>query len=374
MGVDLTVVDVSIDVVRRYPADVAGHDAEEYHRPLEFGILRVLTKDGIEGHCIVGEFWGWPQSYFDPLNKTLKPQLMGKCATQREWLWSRHIQLHKRFQSTDPVWAALDIALWDIAGKAAGLPIYKLLGAQRDAVPAYATYPWKVFAAEDFVAELEDAISRGFPAYKSHPGGVGTRETCRAAELLRKRAGDELDLMLDPNGDYDFRKALEVGSALDAAGFFWFEDALAYHDLDALAELSRRLKTPLCMTDQAPQQLFQSARYIRANAARMVRGTALRLGVTGLKKLCAMAEGFGINCEIGTGGNPLTNAANLHVMQSVNNCAYYENMLPGELERFALTGYIEPDAAGLVRVPDRPGLGFDLDEDWIASHKIASLR
>ena len=154
---------------------------------------------------------------------------------------------------------------------------------------------------------------------------------------MREAAGEDVSLMLDPNCGYDFRQALAVGLALDDNHFHWFEDPVRHHDIDSIAELSRRLRTPLSMTDQSPTQLFDSARYMRHQALRIVRGTALRLGITGLKKLCSAAESHGLNCEIGTAGNGLLNAANLHVMLSVNNCDFYEYLMPIERQHFGLT-------------------------------------
>ncbi|MCP5076359.1 MAG: mandelate racemase [Rhodobacteraceae bacterium] len=369
----MTVTELTIDVVHRSMGDFHDPSFSDHPLALTHGILRVFTADGIEGNCIIGEYWGRPEIYFDPIIKVLKPALIGRCASERERLWTLHNQLHKRFKLTDPVWAAVDIALWDIAGKAAGLPVYKLLGTQRDAVEAYATYPWACDKAEQFVAEAENALELGFTAYKIHPGRTETREVCRTAELVRQQVGNDVALMLDPNCGYDFRKALEIGRALDETGFRWFEDPVSYTDIDAITELSSRLTTPLCMTDQAPQQLFTSADFIRRRALRMVRGTALRLGITGLKKLCSLAEGFGLNCEAGTGGNALTNIANLHVLQSIDNCDYFEFMLPSEIEQFGLANYLELDDAGKVSLPDEPGLGFALDEDWIKSQRVETL-
>ena len=133
------------------------------------------------------------------------------------------------------------------------------------------------------------------------------------------------------------------------------------------------MRTPLSMTDQSPVQLFDSARYIRQHALRIVRGSTLRLGITGLKKLCSLAESYGLNCEIGTAGNGLLNAANLHVMLSVSNCDFYEYLMPFELQHFGLNTYPTPDKGGLMQAPDRPGLGFELDWDWLEHHKVASL-
>ncbi len=354
--------DLSIDAVCGSPAGGADALKSDHARAKNFGILQITTTEGLEGNCIVGEFWGRPEEYFAPIINVLKGELIGRCATEREWFWDRHNQLHRRFRSVDPAWEAIDIALWDFAGKAAALTVYKLLGAQRHAVPAYATYAAESNKAEQFVAEAEHTLAEGFTAYKIHLGETETCETCQAVALVRKRVGDDVALMMDPNCGYDFRKALEVGSAMDDAGFHWFEDPISHLDIDVMIELSRCLKTPLYMTDQAPQQFFSSTHFIRQQAVRLVCGTTLRLGITGLKKLCSLAEGFGLNCEVGTGSNPLTNAANLHVIQSVNNCDYFEYMYLREIERFGMSSYLEQDGAGTVSVPDKPGLGLDLDQ------------
>ena len=134
--------------------------------------------------------------------------------------------------------------------------------------------------------------------------------------LVRNIVGDDVRLMLDPNCGYNFRKAFEVGRTLDSNGFFLYEDPVAHYDLDAIRELSRRLETPLCMSDQNTLQFFDGAHLNRTQSRRLLRGTAAKMGITGLKKLCSLADGFGMDCEIGTAGNSLLNAANLHVIRA----------------------------------------------------------
>jgi L-alanine-DL-glutamate epimerase-like enolase superfamily enzyme len=369
------IASLSIDVVRRaMPAD-AVTGAPPLRENIDHGVLRLVTDDGIEGNCFIGEFWGRGEAEFQPILDIIKPDLIGRHADQREWLWTRHKYLASRYQLTTKTWAPVDIALWDIAGKAAGLPIYRLLGAQRTSAPAYASYPGARYeTVEGFVGEAEGAIAGGFLAYKIHPGLLAADQVIPIVAAVREAVGDDIHLMLDPDCGYDFQKALEIGLALDDLDFHWFEDPVSYHDDVAIAALSRRLSTPLAMSDQAPDQFFHSAHYIRRDMVRLPRGTALRLGITGLRKLFALAEGFGLKCEIGTGGNPLLNAANLHVLLSVANSDYHEHYIAPEKDQFGLTAYIEPDGNGMVAVPDAPGLGFTLDEDWIAAHRIATLE
>lgn len=367
------IASLTIDVVRYERADDVVASMARPVRQKDHGILRVVTDDGIEGNCIIGEFWEAADPLFLPILDVIKPALLGRDAADREWLWTQQKNWNRVFKATTKAWAPVDIALWDIAGKATGLPIYRLLGVQREKVPAYASYTTEFDEAAPYVTEAEDAVAKGFPAYKIHPGRLATDKAIRMVTDVRKAVGDDIDLMLDPNCGYDFQKALSIGRALDDQRFYWFEDPLPYHDQNAITELARRIDTPLSMSDQTPHQLFGTVPFVRSNAVRLPRGTALRLGITGLRKLCALSESFGLDCEIGVAGNAMLNAANLHVELSVANCGYHEYMMPQALEQVALAGYIEPDGNGNLRVPDAPGLGLTLDEEWIAAHKIATL-
>ena len=370
----MKITDIRIDVINyELPAlDSAllpTHATPEVKR----GVLRVFTDAGIEGNCFIGAFWFSAEPQFSEILKVIKPELIGREPFDREWLWDRLQFLTTRLSLWETSWAPVDVALWDIAGKFAGLPIYKLLGAKREEVPAYASYYFTHPCSQGYVGEGEQAVSQGFSAYKIHPGKLNEKETIKTVAAVRNSLGDHISLMFDPNCGYDFRRALCVGGALDDHRYHWFEDPVRHNDLNAISELSRRLRTPISMTDQSAAQFFDSADYIRQQAVRIVRGTALRLGITGLWKLCALAEGFGLNCEIGTAGNALLNAANLHVAHSVRNCDYYEHLMPVAQHDFGLTSYPSPDERGRIRAPDFPGLGFQLDWDWIKHHKVATL-
>ena len=368
----MQITDINIEVVERQPVavNVIGDLAQSTHL-MRQGVLRIMTSEGIEGNCFIGEHWGQAEPNFAPILETLKPALLGKDPNIREWLWQEVQHLSTRFKLTEKNWAPVDIALWDIAGKSMQQPVYKLLGEYRDKIDSYATFPTLHTEPHGFVEEALKVVRNGYRAYKIHPGTMKTKQVIEMVAAVREAIGDDLVLMLDPNCGYDFRKALDIGYALDDQGFFWFEDPVAHFNTNAITELSRRLRTPLCMTDNSPRQLFDSADYLRQQALRLVRGTSLNLGITGLIKLCHLAEAFGTHCEIGTGGNPLTNAANLHVQLAVKNCDYYED-LRNAREPFGLQSYIEVKS-GWVHAPTEPGLGFKLDEEWISKHRIATL-
>jgi L-alanine-DL-glutamate epimerase-like enolase superfamily enzyme len=90
--------------------------------------------------------------------------------------------------------------------------------------------------------------------------------------------------------------------------------------------------------------------------------------------LCALAEGFGLNCEIGTAANSLLNAANLHVIFSVTNCDYFEYWMPQAAHQFGLVEDIKLNERGVIEAPTLPGLGYELDWEWIKSNRVATLE
>ena len=371
----MKVAEIVIDVIRR-EVETTGlqSDLGRFGGTVEQGLLRVITGEGIEGNCFLGEFRRGGRDLFGHILEVIKPELIGTNPAERERLWHRLRMLEQRRGVPHTAWAPVDAALWDIAGKAAGAPVHALLGTHRLEIPVYGTYPPRHETTDGYVREAEEIKARGFTAYKIHPGVMGTRDVVRMVAAVRQAVGDDMTLMLDPNAGYDFRKALEIGRALDDNGFYWLEDPVPWNDFDAIVDLSRRLTTPLCMSDAAGFLLREAAHYVRLGAPRLLRGTARKLGITGLKKLCSLAEGFGQNCEIGTGGNSTLNAANLQVECAVANCAYHEWWMPAEAQQFGVAGDLTVNDRGALEVPSGPGLGLELDADWLRGHTIATLE
>ena len=336
------------------------------------GVVTIQTDEGVEGHSFLGSSRQGADVFLGPLMDVLKPMLIGRNPLDTGAIWTEMWKV-SRIVSTHAI-GAVDVALWDIAGKQAGVPVYKLLGTQRYETEVYATYPPRHESSEGYVREAKELLEQGFRAYKIHPGVMSTRDAIETVERVRAMVGDDVRLMFDPNGGYGFRKAFDIGKALDANGCFWYEDPVPWHDFDAISELSRRLDVPLCMSDSPELQFQNGAHMVRLKASRLVRGTARKLGITGLKKLCSLAEGFGMNCGIGTAGNSLLNAANLHVIFSVANCDFFEYWMPQAAHQFGLVDDVSLNERNVIEAPEKPGLGYELDWDYLDSHKIATLE
>tara|TARA_Y100000996_G_scaffold269710_1_gene212312 strand:- start:446 stop:1573 length:1128 start_codon:yes stop_codon:yes gene_type:complete len=375
MLLKMKIAEVSIDVIERETPDTGlDSDLGRFAGKVDQGVLRIITDNGIEGNCFIGEFRNGGSGLYSSIIKTLKPELLGMDVSKREFLWSRVPILSSRKGLKIGAWAAVDVALWDIAGKAANMPIYELLGSQRDSIDAYATYPPRHIDYKGYVKEAAEIINSGFKAYKIHPGVMDTKNTIEMVNEVRKSVGPDIKLMFDPNCGYDYRKAYDIGQALDDNKFYWYEDPVSHNDIDAISELSKRLKTPLCMSDQSDNQFFWGANAIRTKSNRLIRGSASKLGITGLKKLCSAAEAFGYNCEIGTAGNSILNIANLHVIYSVKNCDFYEYWMPTEAHQFGLKDDITVNNEGSIKATKLPGIGYELDWNYLNEKTVQNIK
>jgi L-alanine-DL-glutamate epimerase-like enolase superfamily enzyme len=267
---------------------------------------------------------------------------------------------------------AVDIALWDIAGQAAGLPIHQLLGTCRHSVPAYissAVLP----SSEAYAEEAQHYRALKLAAYKIHPPQVW-REDIRVCEAVRKAVGDDYLLMLDAAWSYDYPAALRVGQAIERLGYYWYEDPLADADIYNYVELRKKLHIPIMATEYPAGGLDSFTPWIRERATDYLRGdVAVKGGITTMMKVAHLAEAFHLNFEVHHGGNSLNNVANLHVIMAIQNTEFFEVLLPSPSQKYGLATDIDSDAEGLVHAPEGPGLGAHIDFELIERKKLAVL-
>lgn len=325
-------------------------------------LVRVVGEDGLEGY---GSTWlpGPRHEVSDAVTQFLRPQLVGRDVTERESLWQAFQKL-AYFVSVRAAVSVVDIALWDLAAKAAGLPLYRLLGAARDAMPAYASVPPHA-GAEDAVRAALACRQAGFRGFKLHSFGDPRRDI-EACEALRSATGAEFALMLDPVNGYTFEDALVVGRTLDRLGFTWFEAPLPDDDVSGYAELRRRLDVPIANGELRLRGVRDYGELLQRDAVDIVRCAGdVQGGITALRKVGALAECFGRRLEPRSYGSTLIQAAHLHWCLSAANCAFFEVPEPKGWLDFGMATHLEPDATGLVHAPDAPGLGVAIDWDVV---------
>ena len=183
--------------------------------------------------------------------------------------------------------------------------------------------------------------------------------------------GYDFPLMLDAVAEYSFDQAIEVGEALARLGYRWFEEPVRDRDIATLELLTRRLEVPVLATETV--SLWELPQFLERKACDMARGDVfIKAGITGLRKASAMCAAAGMNLEIHALHSSLLDIANLHVACSVRNCEFFE--LHHEMFRFALKGApLDIDADGCLHLPTGPGLGVELDWDWIDDNTVMEL-
>jgi L-alanine-DL-glutamate epimerase-like enolase superfamily enzyme len=337
----------------------------------QLGLVTLATDDGPEGHAFLGSAMRGAHLDAQSLIQYLKPLVVGQDPLDRERLYQAMWQ--KNRSTTLRAIGAVDVALWDLAGKIAGLPIHRLLGAYRDSVPAYASSA-VLPSKEAYAEEAARYQAEGWTAYKIHPPTVPAQDIA-VCGAVRWAVGDGFTVMLDGSWAYDYPDALRVGKAIEALAYHWYEDPLADDDLYGYVKLKRQLHIPILATEYSPGGFTAYAPWITAQATDFLRGdVAVKGGITALVKAAHLAEAFHMNLEIHHGGNSLNNVANLHVTLAIRNCEYFEVLLPAASQKYGLVEDLEVDRQGLVRAPDGPGLGAQIDFELIRRRATATLR
>jgi L-alanine-DL-glutamate epimerase-like enolase superfamily enzyme len=365
------VVEVVIDVLEWQVDSVPVRDHRgEISGDKHGALLRLRSGDGAEGHCFIGGQVMTAHAIIGQLERVFRPLLIGVKAVDRNALWSNLAQMTGHGTSLKPAWSVVDVALWDLMGKTLGVSVGDLLGRTRDSLAIYGTEPPVHDSAQSLSAEILRLSEQGVSAYKIHPGEISSAAAIALVEDTRDLVGDEIALMYDSTRNTP-EEAIQVGRALDAARFTWFEDPLGFGRFAQTADLARRIDTPIAVSDSVSFGLPELAHSFSLAPSLIGRGTSRWLGITGLMKAGSVAESHGRHFEIGLGGNPSFNAANIHVALSSNECRYYEHWLPVSQGDFGVDQSFEI-SNGRAIPSELPGLGVEIAEDWVRSHTVST--
>jgi L-alanine-DL-glutamate epimerase-like enolase superfamily enzyme len=265
-------------------------------------------------------------------------------------------------------------------------PIYRLLGGSKKPLPAYASTlhgdeNGGLSTPEDFADFAQQCLEMGYPAFKVHGWGLARNDIKREIENvlgLGKRFEGKLHLLIDPACEIkNFGDALLLGRACDEANFFWWEDPYQDGGVSQFAhrKLRQMVKTPLLQTEHI-RLLEQHVDFIVADATDYVRAGAHEDGgITGAMKIAHASEGFGLDMDL-HGPGP----AHRHLMSSIRNTNFYElGLVHPNVKSSKPPIYLDynddldgVDKDGNFWAPDGPGLGVELDWDWIRAHQVDS--
>jgi galactonate dehydratase len=332
-------------------------------------LVEVRTDAGIIG---VGEALARfsPKAYADLIDTSLKPRLVGGNPTDimAHWRTMRRALSGRSGGTLFEAIAGVDIALWDILGKIAGLPIHRLLGGVgRTEVPVYAaSVNW---GSDEFMdRELDRYLEKGFPRIKVKIANP-VKEARRRIERLRKRAGDDIELCVDANWAYTLEEAVEVGRALTDNAYFWFEEPLRPEDERGYEELHRRCATPLA-AGESNFTLDQAMRLVENRTLSYLQPDVARAGgITETRRMAEFAAAHDVQYapHIGMSGI-VCETASVHLAAAMPNLRAMECETDSSPFKTAISGAApgaDRQKNGLLPVPTGPGLGIEIDWDAV---------
>lgn len=344
--------------------------------------VKVLTDDGIHG---VGEATlEYRELTVQQAIHELARNLLGKNPHNIEAFW--HNAYRDAYWRGGPVLmsalSGVEMALWDIKGKALGVPVYQLMGGKvRDAVPCYAN-GWFVGARTpaEFAQKAKAAVTAGFQGLKWDPFGKAwlniSKPELRAAmdciQAVTEAVGKDVDILIEGHGRFNVPTAVRIGQQLENFNVTWFEEPVPPDDMEGLLDVKRRVRVPLAGGERLYSR-WDYREYLHKRCVDFIQPDVSHCGgISELKKIAAMAEcAYMAVCPHNPSG-PVANAATLQLAACIPNFFLLETMATDVSYRHEITNENVTFANGVMTIPDAPGLGLELNEDAIARHPYES--
>ncbi|WP_406841587.1 enolase C-terminal domain-like protein (plasmid) [Streptomyces sp. AHU1] len=314
-------------------------------------VLHLGTDDGVEGVALFVRP-GAHATLTTLVDQVFREELIGADPLQREWLWHRVWELDRIHELPLPALGLIDIALWDLAGRSLGQPVWRLLGGFRESIPAYAST--STFSSTDeFLDVADQCLALGYHGIKLHAWGDARRDA-ELSHTLRDHVGPDVPLMYDGSAGFDLPDAIRLGRALSEADYLWYEEPMREFSISSYQRLAEAVDIPLLVAETSDGVHMNSADFIRTGAATFgVRaGTTLRGGITGAMRTAHLADAYRLRAEVHGSDIP-----NHHLCMAISNTTYYESLVTATdvvRERHV-------DDQGLVHAPTGPGIALPVD-------------
>jgi L-alanine-DL-glutamate epimerase-like enolase superfamily enzyme len=290
--------------------------------------------------------------------------------------------------------SGIDIALWDLRGKMANMPVWRLLGGYRKRVPAYATggFYAEGKGVKALVAEMQTYVAAGFRAVKMKVGRnsniemsalrassergvaeVSLDEDIRRIAAVREAIGPDIRLAVDANGAWDVATAVKMGRAMTPYDIYWYEEPVWPDDVDGSREVAQKTAIAIAGYETCSYGIVDFARYISARAVHFVQpDVAWAGGLTESLKIAHLAQAANMPVAPHIHGSAVAVAAGLHFLGAIRNGSMAETVFPAhqlmtELVKEPLA--LDP-ATGEIELSERPGLGIELNPDTVERFRV----
>jgi D-galactarolactone cycloisomerase len=351
-------------------------------------VVLVHTDEGIIG---LGEAHGGSMHYIDntgvahisgagsTVTDILKPLLIGENPLDNERLWSKMFgltyqkgwsQIGATRQQILAAMAAVDIALWDIKGKAANMPVWRLLGGYRNTVPCYVTggYYQDGKTIDDLTAECKSYVETGYNAIKLKIGGVSVEEDVDRVTAVREAVGPDIDIMVDVNEGYDVRTAIRAARLLEPLDIRWLEEPVHWYDrIEGLRQVADATTIPIASGEQALTRWDARELLMRGGIKIMQFDCTRSAGITEVLKIAGMCAAQNVNLALHH--DPQVHG---HVMAALPNGEILETFPSAARDPiWAELFSVRPEIVNSqMKLLDSPGWGLELNEDTLEKRGV----
>lgn len=355
-------------------------------------LVKVVMEDGLHGW---GEATNWPGSpLVEAACQHIGEVVVGQDADRIDFLWTKLYRDYSWLGQAGPLLSAisaLDIALWDIKGKRLGAPVYELLGgAYRTRILLYANY-WFTggsHTVEDYARQARETVAKGFSALKFDPfahvnywygedltdnGSLSETQKRLSLDVVRAvadAAGPDVPIAIETHAFLNGPTAVEMAHRIADLGIncMWYEEPALPEFPDAIHDIRSQIRLPVCVGERIHSR-FMARPVVEKHAADVLMPDITRCGgISEMRKIATLAETYNVPVAPHNPNGPISTIASAHAMATIPNFLRQEFMVNDVPWRDECLSHPLPVADGYFTLPDRPGLGFDIDEAVLAAH------
>lgn len=352
---------------------------------IRLGVGRMVKRDAVLVKVTTdGGLVGWGEAHHGRspgaiaklIETTLAPMIVGMDAFDVHGIWARlyrgHLATHGFGAGTTIAMSGIDIAVWDLRGKAAGWPLYRMLGGARRPIAAYGG--GLSLGYQDpahLVEEARQHVDRGFKALKLRIGDRVDKDAERI-RAAREGLGDEVVLLSDVNTTYTVDDVRRIAPVLEEANIGWLEEPFSSYAEQAYARAAKLTTVPLAAGENHYTR-FEFLRLLEQGDVEVIQPDISKAGgISEVMRIAAMASARSLNCHPHSSMTALNMAASLHVLSAIDNPGYFEADIShyNPFRTDLAGGAFDVDENGYVFAPDKPGLGIEIDEDFVRKHEL----
>lgn len=334
----------------------------------EFLVLEIETRGGLTGMGYLQPLSGGLRTLDMCLKDMIAPKIIGRDALEVEgiWqtLWASTYWLGRGGIAT---WclSAVDVALWDIVGKRAGLPLYQLWGQCHDHIPAYGSGCWRGLGRDGMIERARDFTDMGLKAIKMQVAHIRPwREDVRNVTAMRDALGDDVEIMIDVNMGWTPDIAIQAGRYFDEQDVYWLEEPVVCEDFDGYQRVAAALNTRV-VGGESHFTRYDMRPFFKTPSSPILQPDHQRGGLTEMRKIAAVAETWGIRIA-----PHLFHELVIHVLASIPNSSYAEYMDWND------DLWVKPliPVDGMLSPPNDPGHGLVFKPEVLCAFRVGGFE